>query len=83
MLLPDDLAERDRLLRNIARECGHTKGSREGALRQWRTAYLQGTTMGTRARYNKLKEHVQESAADLYAPESTRFSLSMPRRYGD
>jgi len=83
MILPENRQDREKLYRNLARACAASKGQREGQNRQWRTAYLQGTTMGTRARYNKLKEHVQESAADLYAPESTRFSLSLPKRYGD
>ena len=83
MRLPANKRDREKLFRNLTREIGWSRDSRAGAYRQWRTAYLTGTTQGVRARYNKLKEHVMESSADLYAPESVRFSPTVPRRYGD
>lgn len=83
MILPKPGKERDQLVRNLIRACEASRGQREGANRTWRNAYLTGRVDGHRARYNKLREHVKESAADLYAPESTRFAVSLPRRYGD
>lgn len=83
MILPSDVEDRARLYRNIVRECDVSRDERRARARQQRTWYLTGTEGGEPSRYNKLDEHVDASAAFLFAPESVRFGVVVPPRYGD
>lgn len=83
MLLPPDRQERHPLYRNLIREVGASRADRKAVTRKRRQQYLTGSEGTQRARYNKLREHVQDLAADLYAPDSVRFSVVYPPHYGD
>lgn len=83
MILPSDRSERDKLYRNVIRQCDVSRPDRASRNKANRLRYLTGSDTGVRARYDKLFEHVQFSSAFLYAPAGVRFGITLPPHYGD
>ncbi len=83
MNLPLKSDLRREALIEIGRRCAADRDERKSyhqSLRQW---YARGTESEMRARYNKIKAHVRQSAAYLFQSESVRFGVSLPPKYGD
>ncbi len=83
MRLPDGTVTRHGLYRNTIRVCDISRDDRRTENARYRTWYLLGTETGRRARYNKLKEHVAFSSSYVYAPETVRFGIATPPKYGE
>lgn len=83
MLLPFDPKKRAALYRNKIRECEASREDRRAHGQRLRLWYLTGSDTGSRARYNRLKEHVENSSSDIYSAESLRFGVVLPPQYGD
>jgi hypothetical protein len=78
MLIPRDIDEKNRLYRNLVRQCSISVEDRRSQNRRYRQWFLTGSDANMVVRYNKLREHVADSAADIYAPEAVRFGVSLP-----
>lgn len=66
-------------VRDLIEKCGASRDSRRNRCIKLREWLLRGTESGTEpARYNKLKSHLSLQMSYLYAPESTKFFVSLP-----
>lgn len=67
-------------IHELIERCASSRETRRKRLAYDRLFYLRGTDQtGAPARYNKLKAHLKRVQSYLYAPESTRFALALPR----
>ena len=83
MNLPIKADQRRDAMIEVGRQCAADRDERKSyhqSLRQW---YARGTESEMRARYNKIKSHVRQSAAYLFQSESVRFGVSLPPKYGE
>lgn len=83
MRLPQQPNTRREAYVELSRQCSTDRPERKGYHADLRTFFTTGTATGARARYNKLKAHVQQSAAYLYQSESVRFAGRLGPEYGD
>ena len=83
MRLPQDPRSRREAVIEVVRQCAADREERRAYHQELRAWYLRGTPTHSRARYNKLGSHVEQSAAYAYQSESVRFGLVLPPKYGD
>jgi len=81
--LPDQPRLRQEAYVELSRQCTTDRSERKSYHSDLRVYYTTGTAIGARARYNKLKAHIQQSAAYLYQSESVRFAAVLPPQYGE
>lgn len=81
MRLPDKPTALREAVLEVSRYCSTDRAERKQYHSDLRTYYTTGTALGNRARYNKLKSHIQQSAAYLYQSESVRFAGVLPPHY--
>lgn len=83
MKIPKNTDDRDRLYRNVIRECEASRTDRRSRARRMRQFLLIGSDEDVRVRYNKIDEYVKFSSSYLYSETSTRFGVAYPPHYGD
>lgn len=83
MRLPSDPNLRHQAVIEISRQCMPDRASRQSYHAELFAWFSRGTSTGDRAIYNRISAYVNELSALIYAPEATRFSVSLDRHYGD
>lgn len=63
-------------------QCRSTMERRRTRYAELRDLYLFGTEHGGRAVFNKVKTHIDQTVAYMYTPETVRFDVKFPIRYG-
>lgn len=68
-------------LQELVQRCSGSRPTRQRRYSWLRTWYTRGSdSLNVPARYNKLESHIELLTSYLYAPESSRFYLSIPPR---
>ncbi len=83
MILSEKPAVRRDHLIEIGRICAADRDERKTYHAMLRSWYARGTESEVRARFNKIKAHVQDSTAYLIQPEAMRFGVKVPKKYGE
>ena len=83
MILPGDQSERDKMYRNLVRECDLGRSERQELHRRMRNVYLNGSDTASPVMYNRILEFVDTSSSYLYDPESPMFVVSAGDQFGD
>lgn len=82
MILPRDLAEQDAIFWDLIQKCRVSREDRRGQYAKLRRWYLTGAGDSVDpARFNKLYSHVDALSAFIYAQDTTRFALKIPRQH--
>jgi len=79
MRIPDAAASRSRFFQRLTEQCLESRDERRSRYEGWRNYYLFGAESG-RARFNKLRSHIEDVASLLFASETVRFSASYGAR---
>lgn len=75
MIIPGTAAGRKRVFSRLIEDCMSSRDERLGRYENWRHLYLFGSQSG-RARFNKLRSHIEDVTSLLFSAESVRFALS-------
>ncbi|MGH9697964.1 MAG: hypothetical protein ACRD52_00725 [Candidatus Acidiferrales bacterium] len=79
MIIPYTAGGRRRLFERLMEECFVSRDERRSRYDQWRHFFLFGDS-AKRARFNKLRSHIEDVASLLFAAEAVRFGLSWGAR---
>ncbi len=79
MILPASASGRRHLFNRLVDQCLESREERAGRYQGWRSYYLFGAESG-KARFNKLRSHIEDVTSLLFSEETVRFSLSYGAR---
>ena len=77
MKLPSDMIERDRLYRELVRQCTVSRQDRFNFYQTARNYYLFGSATAGGAPYNKIGSTIDTLSSFIYSPDAIRFSIQL------
>lgn len=75
MILPSNAQARKRIFNRLIEDCFASRDERIARYDRWRSLYLFGAADG-KARFNKLRSHLEDVTSLLFSSESVRFSFT-------